>query len=134
MRRSLPLLLLAFFALACAPRREAVVPFAPADALTRASRILESFEYNVVEVDPEEGLVRGVRSAEHLSTSVLSRGSRAPAPSEDVLWQVTVHVTPSGDGSLYRLEADATSGAYRLEDVDPVHLDRLLEALAEWRR
>lgn len=133
MRRSLSLLV-AVAVLACAPRREATVPFPPSDALTRATRVLESFEYNVVEVDREEGLVRGTRTPEHLARGVLPRSSGTPDPSQDILWEVTVHVTPVGDGSHYRLESRTTGDLRALESVDPKHLDRILEALADWRR
>lgn len=134
MRAPIPLLLLALVAIACAPRREATVPFPPSDALDRAARILESFDYNVVELDRERGAVRGVRTAEHLSPSVLARGSRMPTPPGEILWEVTVHVTPSGDGARYRLDSRSMSGVRRLEQVDQRHLDRVLEALADWRR
>lgn len=135
MRHSLPLLLLALVTLACAPRREATVPFSPPDALTRAVRILESFEYNVVEIDRDRGLVRGIRTAEHLSTSVVLGGSRGPTPPGDVLWEVSVHVTPSGDeGAHYRLESRVATDAYHLDYIDPAHLDRILVALADWKR
>lgn len=116
MRRSLSLLV-AVAVLACAPRREATVPFLPSDALTRATRILESFEYNIVEVDREEGLVRGMRTPQRLA-----------------LWEVTVHVTPAGDGSHYRLESRTTGDPRAYESVDSEHLDRILEVLADWRR
>lgn len=133
MRRSFSLLV-AVAVLACAPRREATVPFPPSDALTRATRVLESFEYNVVEVDREEGLVRGLRTPEHLARGVLARSSDRSDPSMDVLWEVTVHVTPAGDGSHYRLESRTTGDPRALESVDPKHLDRILEILADWRR
>lgn len=129
MRRSLSLVLV-LAVLACAPRRLATVPYSPSDALTRATRILESFEYNVVEVDREAGLVRGMRSSGRLARGVLAASSDSPDASREVLWEVTVHVTPADAGSHYRLESRATA----LESVDQTHLDRILRVLADWRR
>lgn len=129
MRRSLSLVLVVAL-LACAPRREAIVPFSPSDALTRATRILESFEYNIVDVDREAGLVRGVRTSGHLPRGALARNPDNPDASREVLWEVTVHVTPADAGSHYRLESRATA----LESVGQKHLDRILRVLADWRR
>lgn len=116
-----------------APPREATIPFPPDHAVTRAARILESFDYAVVELDRAEGVVRGTRAA-----------GRRP----EVLWEVTVHVTAEEEGTMarYRLESRATStverGArgsaqsdlpsVRTNRVPPSHLDEILVALADW--
>lgn len=128
MRHPLPFLILAAGTLACAPSREATIPFPPADALARAVRVLESFDYNVVEVNRDEGFARGLRAAELLAPGLLSRNSG------DIVWEVTVHVYPVDGGARYRLESDALGDAGVLEHVDSRHMDRILAALADWRR
>lgn len=114
-----------------APRREAIIPVPPDHAVTRALRILESFDYTVVEVDRTDGVVRGTRG-----------DGRQP----EVLWEVTVHVTPEQGGTVarYRLESRATSTvemqsrrssesdlpSVRINRVPPSHLDEILMTLA----
>lgn len=128
-RLALPVLVLG--ALSCAPRREALVPLSPSDALARAVRILESFEYNVVERDEERGRVRGIRTAEYMAVGnhIDRTGDEGRLSREEGVWEVTVHVTSAETGSRYRLEARATRG-----QVDPTQLELILAALDDWRR
>ena len=136
--RTLPSFLLALvlagLLAGCASPREATVPVPPSEALTRAERILESFEYNVVEVDREAGLVRGLRTAEHLTSETSGVGSSDPDTSREVIWEVTVHVSRAGEGTLYRLEGRTLGDLPGLERVDSGHMNRILAALTEWRR
>lgn len=139
-RRILPLLtpfVTSWVVVSCGgPPREATVPVPAEDALTRAARVLESFDYNVMEVDRGDGVVTGTRSA---------------GQEPDILWRVTVHVTSLEDGAAarYRLESRATRTAeipderrrsssdlpsIRFNRVPPDHLDEILAALADWRR
>ncbi|MDX1568117.1 MAG: hypothetical protein R3223_09980 [Longimicrobiales bacterium] len=117
------------------PPRVATVPLPPDDAVTRAAHVLESFDYTVVDLDREEGIVRGTRDSGN------SRG---------VLWEVRVHVRPESDGSAarYRLESRATATVdtrrrrssdsdlpyIRFNEVPSSHLDEILATLADWRR
>lgn len=118
------------------PPRETTVPVPAEEAVTRAARVLESFDYNVVEMDRADGVVSGTRSA---------------GVEPDVLWRVTVHVTPveGGAAARYRLESRATRAveiptqgrssqsdlpSIRLYRVPPDHLDEILAELADRRR
>lgn len=134
--------LLALFVASCVilscggPLREATVPVPAEEAVARAARVLESFDYNVMEVDRDDGVVSGTRSA---------------GVEPDVLWRVTVHITAVEDGAAarYRLESRATRAvetptqgrssqsdlpSLRLYRVPPDHLDEILAELADSRR
>lgn len=103
---------LATLAVACFyPSREASVPFPPEDALNRAVRVLEAFDYNVLSVDRERLFVRGVRPTEEQG--------------RQILWQVTVSVAPEVGESRVRLRLDSrATGWVEARDAGPDWRDR----------
>lgn len=136
MERLLLILLLALAAASCGTPREAAVSLSPDDALTWAVRTLESFEYNVVEVDSADGVVRGIRSANPLAPGAGGAPSVSRGAPVDALWTVTVTVSPVGTGARYRVDGSATprTTERRRNRIPPSHLDRILVRLADRRR